>query len=156
MPTTYENITHLLTSALLIDVDLSRWDEVIRFVVSVDQNEEFGPTSDLYNLDCIEVTSFSWNASSAMTVTRQPGIHTRVQFWRVQILERDKDIRVEIKTSGPLIALECGRLDLLVSDTKLASITDPEWFKPGHRFVRGSLEEIAGRLSGSRSRQKGP
>lgn len=140
--------------AHLIDVDLSIWDQAIRFVVIACDLPSRAGWMPVY---CVEFQTvyrldFQFNHHErGFEPQRFKGVGPHIQ-WRIHQLvweESSKGFILQLAGSQefPTVVIECGAVDVRVIDDALLNKHFPGWRAPGGPFLRSGVEEWLTRQS---------
>ena len=137
-------LSNLCSGCLVIDLDFSHWDKRIRFVVAKNKesDDEYSELSDIYDIDFLSVSSFSWKAPPFVLTGKSIVRQARWELWACDISEPYDGYAVALRGSGPIAVIECRDITIGTADPKMIRALCPDWFLPGKSFARPSIAEI--------------
>ncbi len=145
----------ILLNSVVIDIDLSNWDEFVRIVIATDE-DSLSQESDVYNIDFVGCDSLRYDSTGRRATVRKSAFHTRWTLDIAVVTELSSGFRVQMKGRGPRLELECADLRVERLTREVVSFLNNEWHKPGEGFIRPSAEAIFDKFvrGGSKHRKR--
>ena len=134
--------------ALVVDIDLSRWDERIRLVV-VAREEVAAPEGSLAPIYTVDFVRTSELECKFGHLDIEWDIPERGHFqWNVYEVKLSRDhgkytIILSSSSQLPIISVRCEDVEIAPIPKSLIDKVNPGWSKPGEALARPGLAELA-------------
>ena len=147
-PVTLDTAAATMTSSIVLDVDLSRWDDSIVLLIGTDDSNSFPYDTELWLIGFVATSWMSLDMSHVVRPSESDPSHTRWRIDHIELVEYGDGVAAEFSSygdGGPRGKIHCRSIDMEWVDRRVLDERFPGWWEPGSPLVRPGIRAVMDR-----------